>query len=54
MDGFLTGKKPDEKLAEEAAEMAVEGTQAMSHNAYKIQEVRALVKRMVMSLAEAH
>ena len=53
MDSFLTGKKPDEKLAEEAAEMAVEGTQAMSHNAYKIQEVRALVKRMVMSLAEA-
>lgn len=47
---FLKGKKPDEELAEKAAQMAVEGAQAMEHNSYKIQEVRALVKRMVLGM----
>ncbi len=52
MDEFLKGKKPDEALAAEAAEIAVEGARAMEHNSYKIQEVRALVKRMVLNMKE--
>ena len=32
------------------AALAAEGAQAMSHNAYKIQEVKALVKKMVLGL----
>lgn len=44
---MLRGKAPNEALAEEAAELAAEGTIAMEHNSYKIQEIKALVKRMV-------
>lgn len=49
---FLTGKKPSEELAEQAAQLAAEGAKAMEHNSYKIQEVRALVKRMVQGMTE--
>ncbi len=47
---LLTGKKPEEKLGEEAAELAVKSAVAMEHNSYKIQEVKALVKRMVAGM----
>lgn len=50
VDAYLAGKKPSEEVAEEAAALAAEGAQAMSHNAYKIQEVKALVKKMVLGL----
>lgn len=43
VEAFLAGRKPDEALAEAAAELAVEGTAAMANNSYKIQEVRALM-----------
>lgn len=49
---FLCGKAPSETLAEEAAELAAEGTIAMEHNSYKIQEIKALVKRMVNGMNE--
>lgn len=49
LDAFLKGKAPGEELANQAAELAVEGTSAMEHNAYKIQEIKALVKRMVLN-----
>ena len=50
VDAYLAGKKPSEEVANEAAELAAEGAQAMEHNAYKIQEVKALVKKMVLGL----
>lgn len=50
VEALLTGRKPDEELAESAAELAVEGTVAMANNSYKIQEVRALIKKMVLDM----
>lgn len=50
VEAFLAGRKPDEELAEAAAELAVEGTAAMANNSYKIQEVRALIKKMVLDM----
>ncbi|MCD7990262.1 MAG: FAD-dependent oxidoreductase [Clostridia bacterium] len=50
VEAFLAGRKPDEELAESAAELAVEGTVAMANNSYKIQEVRALIKKMVLDM----
>ena len=47
---LLSGKAPNAELAEEAAELATEGTVAMEHNNYKIQEIKALVKRMVNNI----
>lgn len=47
---LLTGKKPEEQLGEEAARLAVKDAVAMEHNSYKIQEVKALVKRMVAGM----
>ena len=49
-EAFLAGRKPDEALAEAAAELAVEGTAAMANNSYKIQEVRALIKKMILDM----
>ena len=37
-------------MAESAADLAVEGTTAMANNTYKIQEVRALIKKMIMDM----
>ena len=50
VEAFLAGRKPDEALAEAAAELAVEGTAAMANNSYKIQEVRALIKKMILEM----
>lgn len=50
VEAFLAGRKPDEALAEAAAELAVEGTVAMANNSYKIQEVRALIKKMILDM----
>ena len=50
VEAFLSGRKPDEALAEAAAELAVEGTAAMANNSYKIQEVRALIKKMILDM----
>ena len=50
VEAFLAGRKPDEALAEAAAELAVEGTAALAHNSYKIQEVRALIKKMILDM----
>ena len=50
IEAFLAGRKPDEALAEAAAELAVEGTAAMANNSYKIQEVRALIKKMILDM----
>ena len=50
VEAFLTGRKPEEGMAEAAADLAVEGTTAMANNTYKIQEVRALIKKMIMDM----
>lgn len=50
VEAFLAGREPDEALAEAAAELAVEGTAAMANNSYKIQEVRALIKKMILDM----
>ena len=50
VEAFLAGRKPDEALAEAAAELAVEGTAALANNSYKIQEVRALIKKMILDM----
>ena len=50
VEAFLAGRKPDEALAEAAAELAVEGTAAMANNSYKIQEVRPLIKKMILDM----
>ena len=50
VEAFLAGRKPDEALAEAAAELAVEGTAAMANNSYKIQEVSALIKKMILDM----
>lgn len=50
VEAFLTGRKPEEGMAESAADLAVEGTTAMANNSYKIQEVRALIKKMIMDM----
>lgn len=50
VEAFLAGRKPDEALAEAAAELAVEGIAAMANNSYKIQEVRALIKKMILDM----
>ena len=50
VEAFLTGRKPEEGMAESAADLAVEGTTAMANNTYKIQEVRALIKKMIMDM----
>lgn len=50
VEAFLAGRKLDVALAEAAAELAVEGTAAMANNSYKIQEVRALIKKMILDM----
>jgi NADPH-dependent glutamate synthase beta subunit-like oxidoreductase/CO/xanthine dehydrogenase FAD-binding subunit len=46
----LIGQKPSAELAEKAAEAALQDCLAMKDNAYKKQEVKALVKRMVAAM----
>ena len=50
VEAFLKGKKPSEEVAEAAAELAVKDAVAMSKNSYKIQEVKALIKKLVLSM----
>ncbi|HBP24441.1 MAG TPA: hypothetical protein DD632_03160 [Oribacterium sp.] len=50
VEEFLKGKKPDEKVAEEAAELAVEGAAGIGHNEFKIDEIKTHIKRFVMNI----
>ena len=51
VEAYLKGRKPDAETAETAAEMAVEEAQGIGENAYKIDEIKAYVRRMVEALA---
>jgi CO/xanthine dehydrogenase FAD-binding subunit len=50
VEKLLKGKTPSEALAKEAAVLAGEGAGGIGHNDYKIQEVKAFVERMVLSM----
>ena len=47
VEELLIGREPSAELAKEAAELSVRDTFAMKDNAYKIEEARTLVKRLV-------
>jgi NADPH-dependent glutamate synthase beta subunit-like oxidoreductase/CO/xanthine dehydrogenase FAD-binding subunit len=47
---LMIGKSPSAELAEKVALAALEGAIAMKDNAYKIQEVKALVKEMMAAI----
>jgi NADPH-dependent glutamate synthase beta subunit-like oxidoreductase/CO/xanthine dehydrogenase FAD-binding subunit len=50
VEGFLFGKAPNDKTFDEAAEIAVEECIPMWKNAYKKEEVKALLKRALLHL----
>lgn len=50
-EGFLRGKVPTEEIAETAAAVAVNETNPLSKNKYKIQVARTLVKRAILARA---
>lgn len=50
VERFLIGKEITEEVAEEAARLAVEGATPFEKNAYKVNEVKALVRRSIMRL----
>ena len=52
VEEFLRGKVPTAEIAAEAGEMAIEGTESMGHNDYKIDEIRTFVRRLVESLVK--
>ncbi len=52
VEEFLLGKKPTEDVAEVAASLAVRGAQPLAGNAFKLQIVRALVKKAVLAAAK--
>lgn len=53
VEEFLVGKEPAEEVAEVAASIAVRGVQPLAGNAFKVQIVRALVKKAVLGLIKA-
>jgi len=50
VEQFLIGKTPTDQLAEKASELAGAGAEGIGHNSYKVQEVKTLVKRLVLSM----
>lgn len=50
-EGYLIGKEVNEENAEKAAEIAVKDVVPMSKNAYKIVEVKALLKKAILRMA---
>jgi xanthine dehydrogenase YagS FAD-binding subunit len=50
-ESFLQGKSVDEKVAEEAGKLAVQGAKPLSRNRYKIQLARVAVRRALLAAA---
>jgi NADPH-dependent glutamate synthase beta subunit-like oxidoreductase/CO/xanthine dehydrogenase FAD-binding subunit len=50
VEAFLEGKEADVETAEAAAELAVRDAICLEKNAYKIQELKTLVKRSILAL----
>jgi xanthine dehydrogenase YagS FAD-binding subunit len=53
VEAFVRGKARDEATAEAAGEMAVQGAVPLTHNAYKIPLMKALVKRAIRGAGPA-
>lgn len=51
VEAFLQGKPVDEKVAEEAGKLAVQGAKPLSRNRYKIQLARVAVRRALLAAA---
>jgi len=49
----LEGRAPDEATTQRAAEAALANAQPLSHNAYKVDQARALISRAVLRVADA-
>lgn len=47
---FLVGKEPTEENGRKAAELALAGAFAMEKNAYKIQDAKVMIERLVASM----
>lgn len=50
VSGFLVGKKPDEALAEQVANMAVKDCNLLSGSPTKIEEIKGLIRDAVLSM----
>jgi CO/xanthine dehydrogenase FAD-binding subunit len=53
VEDFLKGKVPTEEVAEAAGTLAVRETNPLSKNKYKVQIVKALVKRAIQTCAQS-
>ena len=53
VEDFLKGKVPTEEVAEAAGTLAARGTNPLSKNKYKVQIVKALVKRAIQTCAQS-
>ncbi len=53
VEEFLKGETPSKKLAEKAAELATQGAQSMGNNEYKIDEIRAFIRKLVENMVAA-
>jgi CO/xanthine dehydrogenase FAD-binding subunit len=51
---LLEGQPPSEELAKRAADAALHGATPLSHNAFKVDLVHALIWRAVMRLSTIH
>ncbi len=52
-EAALEGRTPDEATAQGAAEAALASAQPLGHNAYKVDQARALISRAVLRVADA-
>jgi CO/xanthine dehydrogenase FAD-binding subunit len=53
VEDFLKGKVPTEEVAEAAGTLAARETNPLSKNKYKVQIVKALVKRAIQTCAQS-
>lgn len=51
VEAIMKGRRPDDRLAGEAAEAAVKGARPLPMNGYKVDLTKTLVKRALMSMA---
>jgi NADPH-dependent glutamate synthase beta subunit-like oxidoreductase len=50
VERFLVGRTADEETAREAGELAVRGARPLAHNAYKLQVMKALLRKAILNL----
>ena len=52
VEGYITGRRPTAELAEEAGRLAVKDVRVLEENKFKVQVIRAYVKRAITDIAE--